>query len=116
HCHGYLGHEFLGAHTRDGRYGGSFENRTRFLREVVQGIHSLAPGLHIGVRLSAFDTIPFLSDRQRSSNGKHGTGIPEKSESLIPYRWGFGVNPLARSEEHTSELQSLAYLVCRLLL
>src|SRR3989441_2149375 len=24
--------------------------------------------------------------------------------------------PLARSEEHTSELQSLAYLVCRLLL
>src|SRR2546425_5943087 len=25
-------------------------------------------------------------------------------------------DPLARSEEHTSELQSLAYLVCRLLL
>jgi NADPH2 dehydrogenase len=35
HCHGYLGHEFLSAHTREGRYGGSFENRTRFLREVV---------------------------------------------------------------------------------
>ena len=32
HCHGYLGHEFLSAHTRDGKYGGSFENRTRFLR------------------------------------------------------------------------------------
>src|SRR3989441_6111356 len=29
---------------------------------------------------------------------------------LVPERWG------ARSEEHTSELQSLAYLVCRLLL
>src|SRR5687767_15286873 len=28
---------------------------------------------------------------------------------------GWGV-PMARSEEHTSELQSLAYLVCRLLL
>ena len=37
HCHGYLGHEFLSAHTRAGRYGGSFENRTRFLREVVAG-------------------------------------------------------------------------------
>src|SRR5262249_52306960 len=24
HCHGYLGHEFLSAHTRDGEYGGSF--------------------------------------------------------------------------------------------
>ena len=32
HCHGYLGHEFLSAHTREGRYGGNFENRTRFLR------------------------------------------------------------------------------------
>src|SRR2546425_4669024 len=29
--------------------------------------------------------------------------------------WG-GKRPRARSEEHTSELQSLAYLVCRLLL
>jgi 2,4-dienoyl-CoA reductase-like NADH-dependent reductase (Old Yellow Enzyme family) len=38
HCHGYLGHEFLSAHTRQGQYGGSFENRTRFLREVVEGI------------------------------------------------------------------------------
>jgi NADPH2 dehydrogenase len=103
HCHGYLGHEFLGAHTREGRYGGSFENRTRFLREVVQGIRSLAPGLHIGLRLSAFDTIPFLSDPQRSSNGKPGAGIPEKSESLIPYRWGFGVNPLVPTEEDLTE-------------
>jgi 2,4-dienoyl-CoA reductase-like NADH-dependent reductase (Old Yellow Enzyme family) len=103
HCHGYLGHEFLGAHTREGRYGGSFENRTRFLREVVQGIRSLAPGLAIGVRLSAFDTIPFWSDPQHSSNGKPGTGIPEKSEALIPYRWGFGVNPLAPTEEDLTE-------------
>jgi len=45
HCHGYLGHEFLSAHTREGCYGGSFENRTRFLREVVEGIRAVAPGL-----------------------------------------------------------------------
>jgi 2,4-dienoyl-CoA reductase-like NADH-dependent reductase (Old Yellow Enzyme family) len=50
HCHGYLGHEFLSAHIREGRYGGSFENRTRFLREVVQGIRTIAPGLHVAVR------------------------------------------------------------------
>ena len=31
HCHGYLLHELLGAYTREGRYGGSFENRTRIL-------------------------------------------------------------------------------------
>jgi 2,4-dienoyl-CoA reductase-like NADH-dependent reductase (Old Yellow Enzyme family) len=77
HCHGYLGHEFLSAHTREGSYGGSFENRTRFLREVVEGIRATAPGLKIGVRLSAFDTAPFP---------------PESFQSLLPYRWGFGVN------------------------
>ena len=55
HCHGYLGHELLSAHTREGEFGGSFENRTRFLREVAAGI----PNLSIGVRLSAFDTIQY---------------------------------------------------------
>ena len=49
HCHGYLGHEFLSGHTRKGKYGGSFENRTRFLREVVHGIRTIAPGLAIGL-------------------------------------------------------------------
>jgi 2,4-dienoyl-CoA reductase-like NADH-dependent reductase (Old Yellow Enzyme family) len=82
HCHGYLGHEFLSAHTRAGDYGGSFENRTRFLREVVEGIRTVAPGLELAVRFSAFDSIPF---------GK--SGAPESVGECIPYRWGFGVNP-----------------------
>src|SRR2546425_7588876 len=35
----------------------------------------------------------------------------------VPHPWADYLVPLAtRSEEHTSELQSLAYLVCRLLL
>ena len=93
HCHGYLGHEFLSAHTREGKYGGSFENRTRFLREVVQGIRTVAPGLQIGVRVSTFDSIPFQPDAARSSNGRLGPGIPEVYDKLVPYRWGFGVDP-----------------------
>ena len=40
HCHGYLLHEFLSAHTRPGKFGGSFENRTRILREIVAGIRA----------------------------------------------------------------------------
>src|SRR5262245_45308963 len=71
HCHGYLGHEFLSAHTRDGDFGGSFENRTRFLREVTEGIRSIAPGLEIAVRVSAFDGVPFFPN----PNGR--AGIPE---------------------------------------
>jgi len=92
HCHGYLGHEFLSAHMREGNYGGSFENRTRFLREVVEGIRAVAPRLSIGVRLSAFDTIPFRPDPARSLPRKPGPGIPERQEQLVPYRWGFGVD------------------------
>ena len=51
HCHGYLGHELLSGVDRTGQFGGSFENRTRFLRNIVEGIHAAAPGLVIGVRL-----------------------------------------------------------------
>ena len=65
HCHGYLGHEFLSAVSRDGRFGGSFENRTRFLRETVALIRALAPGLDIGVRLSAVDWAPFHAGADR---------------------------------------------------
>jgi NADPH2 dehydrogenase len=103
HCHGYLGHEFLSAHTREGKYGGSFENRTRFLREIVAGIRSAAPTLQIGVRLSAFDIVPFRPDPSKSSVGKLGPGIPEPYEQLIPYRFGFGVDPQDPTEPDLSE-------------
>ncbi|MEA3336385.1 MAG: NADH:flavin oxidoreductase [Chloroflexota bacterium] len=64
HCHGYLGHEFLSAYERPGRYGGSLANRSRFLREIVAGIRRDAPDLMIGVRLSAFDFPPFRPGEQ----------------------------------------------------
>ena len=88
HCHGYLGHEFLSARPRAGKYGGSFENRTRFLREIAAGIRRDAPDLLIGVRVSAFDLIPFrMGDDRR--------GEPEKF--VAPYPYAFGAdesNPL----------------------
>ncbi|HTL27697.1 MAG TPA: hypothetical protein VL282_00685, partial [Tepidisphaeraceae bacterium] len=93
HCHGYLGHEMLSAFTRPGPYGGSFENRTRFAREIIQGIQRECPGLMIGVRLSAFDEPPFKPDLTRSSAGKLGPGIPEEFARFIPYYYGFGCNP-----------------------
>jgi 2,4-dienoyl-CoA reductase-like NADH-dependent reductase (Old Yellow Enzyme family) len=103
HCHGYLAHELLAAHGRDGLYGGSFKNRTRFLRQVVDGIRAVAPGLHVGVRLSAFDTIPFRHDPSRSSPGKPGPGIPENYQGLLPYRYGFGVDRLRPIEPDLTE-------------
>jgi len=103
HCHGYLGHEFLSAHTREGNFGGAFENRTRFLREIAKGMRSAARGLQIGVRLSAFDNIPFHADPEESTPGKPGRGIPESADNLLPYRWGFGVNQQAPTESDLTE-------------
>ena len=80
HCHGYLGHEFLSAVDRPGKYGGSLENRTRFLREITAGIRAEAPGLEIGVRVSIFDYFPFKP-------GLDGLGEPAGSGL---YRHAFG--------------------------
>ncbi|MFN0122273.1 MAG: NADH:flavin oxidoreductase [Blastocatellia bacterium] len=88
HCHGYLGHEFLSATTRAGRYGGSLENRMRFLREITAGIRRDAPGLDIGVRLSAFDLLPFRM-------GADKRGVPETHAGAYPYAFGGDTeNPL----------------------
>jgi 2,4-dienoyl-CoA reductase-like NADH-dependent reductase (Old Yellow Enzyme family) len=92
HCHGYLLHEFLGAFTRPGRYGGSFENRTRLLREIISGIRADGNTIELGVRLSAFDLVPFKPDPARAGPGKLGPGIPEDFSCCLPYRYGFGVN------------------------
>lgn len=93
HCHGYLLHEFLGAHTRPGKFGGSFENRTRILRDIVAGIRASGNKIELGVRLSAFDFVPFKPDPALSQPGKLGPGIPEDFSHCLPYRYGFGVNP-----------------------
>lgn len=76
-CHGYLGHEFLSAHTRPGPYGGDFEGRTRYIRDVVAAVRSECPGLEIGIRLSLFDAPPYRPDPAGSKGGKLGPGIPD---------------------------------------
>ena len=92
HCHGYLLHELLSAYTRPGNYGGSFENRTRVLREIVTGIRASGNNIDLAVRLSAFDFVPFKPDPARSQPGKLGPGIPEDFSHCLPYRYAFGVN------------------------
>ncbi|MHB8897258.1 MAG: oxidoreductase [Thermoguttaceae bacterium] len=87
HCHGYLGHEFLSAYDRAGPYGGSFENRTRFLRETIAAVRSECPGLMIGVRLSLFDFPPFRPDPDGGGDGRLGPGTP--CPYTTPYA-GFG--------------------------
>jgi NADPH-dependent glutamate synthase beta subunit-like oxidoreductase/2,4-dienoyl-CoA reductase-like NADH-dependent reductase (Old Yellow Enzyme family) len=56
-CHRYLVSELLASHTREGRYGGSFENRTRFFRNVVTKVRQAVPGLEVTARLNAYDAM-----------------------------------------------------------
>jgi 2,4-dienoyl-CoA reductase-like NADH-dependent reductase (Old Yellow Enzyme family) len=95
HCHGYLLHEFLSAFTRPGEYGGSFENRTRILREIISAIRASGNTIDIGVRLSAFDFVPFKPDATRAEPNKLGPGIPEQFPTPYPYAFGCNQkNPL----------------------
>lgn len=53
-ANGYLIDEFLQSKTnhRTDRYGGSLENRYRFLKEIVEAVMTIWPANRIGVRLS----------------------------------------------------------------
>lgn len=98
HCHGYLLHEFLSAFTRPGKYGGSFENRTRLLRDIVSAIRASGNRIELAVRVSAFDFVPFRPDPALSRPGKPGPGVPVDFSNCLPYRYAFGAdqhNPIA---------------------
>ncbi|MGD8786672.1 MAG: FAD-dependent oxidoreductase [Phycisphaerales bacterium] len=59
-CHGYLINELFACHNREGKYGGSFENRTRFVLEVIDKIHSeLGEDAPVVSRLGIYDAIPY---------------------------------------------------------
>jgi 2,4-dienoyl-CoA reductase-like NADH-dependent reductase (Old Yellow Enzyme family) len=60
-AHGYLLHEFLSplVNTRRDRWGGSFENRTRLIREVARAVRAVWPErFPLFARLSATDYVP----------------------------------------------------------
>lgn len=80
-CHTYLLNELLAARDRDGAYGGSFEHRTRFVRNVFARARGRAPGLLLATRLNVFDGVPFA---------RAGDGAAPVAAAL-PYRHGWGV-------------------------
>ena len=73
-CHRYLGSELLSAYTRPGRFGGSFENRTRFLRESIAAARAaVGSGFLVTSRLNIYDGFPY----------PYGFGVNEK-DGLTP--------------------------------
>lgn len=103
HCHGYLLHELLSARARPGRYGGDLEGRTGFLAATVAAIRRDAPGLEIGVRLSAFDVVP------------HRCGADNRGEPVTrdAYPYAFGSDH-AGVEVDLAEVHALCDRLTRL--
>ena len=100
HCHGYLLHEFLSARARAGRFGGpTLADRTRLLEALVGAVVAAAPGLRIGVRLSAFDAVPHHAGPPAA--GEPGPGVPEPH--ALPWTHAFGVDPDAPERIDLSE-------------
>ena len=59
-CHRYLNSELLSAYNRPGRYGGSFENRTRLLRESIAGAkENCGSDFVVTSRLNVYDGFPY---------------------------------------------------------
>ena len=96
-CHTYLLNELLGARTRPGKYGGSFENRTRFIRNVLaKSKEFVGDRLILASRMNAYDGIPFAEDPVTK------VGVPLPYE--IPYDYGFGIDRMHPMKEDLTEV------------
>ncbi len=100
-CHRYLMSELLSAYTRPGKYGGSYENRTRLLRDTVGAAASVygATDFLICTRMSVSDCIPYpygfctredgsvdLTEAVRLLSELHGAGLSLLNLSMgTPY-------------------------------
>lgn len=74
-CHEYILRELLAAYNRPGKFGGSFENRSRALFDIIGGIRKrLGDAIDICVRLNAYDCIPY----------PHGWGMVKEEGVMAP--------------------------------
>lgn len=92
-ANGYLIDQFLkdGPNTREDAYGGSFENRSRLLREVVDAVVSAWDAAHVGVRISPFS----------GANGAEDSNPAALADHLIEVLSGKGLAYLHMVEGQT---------------
>ena len=98
-AHGYLIHEFLSplSNARTDEYGGSYENRTRLLKEIVTAVRAAIPaGMPLFVRLSMSDFVETSS-----------WDLPEVEKLSLELTKDFGVDMINLSSAGVSPLQEL---------
>jgi 2,4-dienoyl-CoA reductase-like NADH-dependent reductase (Old Yellow Enzyme family) len=90
-CHGYLLAELLSAHTREGHYGGSFENRTRALCSIVDKIRGkLGDKITLAVRLGVYEQMAHPYGWGIDKDDYHKPDFTEPAR-LVKLLWDKGV-------------------------
>lgn len=93
-CHRYLNSELLSAFNRPGKYGGSFENRTRLLRESIKGAMEVTSSDFIVTsRLNVYDGFPYPYGFGVSKDGSLSFA-PEEPIRLLEVLRDMGVSLL----------------------
>lgn len=93
-CHRYLNSELLSAYNRDGRYGGSLENRTRLLRESIGGAMQVTgKDFLVSSRLNVYDGFPYPYGFGVSNDGSLDFA-PDEPQWLISELYAMGVKIL----------------------
>ena len=83
-CHGYLFQELLSAFNREGRYGGSFENRTRLYLDCVKAVKAVIPEKFLlATRLSVSDMVPRPYGFGTTENNELDFTEPDRLISLL---------------------------------
>jgi len=76
-CHRYLLSENLAAHTRKGRYGGDYENRTKLLKNTIKKIAEEVE-IDLAVRMNVYDAIPYPYGWGTDQEGNEDHTEPER--------------------------------------
>ncbi|MBA4124137.1 MAG: alkene reductase [Acidobacteria bacterium] len=100
-ANGYLVHQFLGTNTnlRADEYGGSFENRARFLFEVVDAISGAIGSERLGVKLSP--TVPFNDMQDADAEEFYPFIVRELNKKNLAYlHVGFEETPAMQINWH----------------
>jgi 2,4-dienoyl-CoA reductase-like NADH-dependent reductase (Old Yellow Enzyme family) len=82
-CHRYLTSELLAARAREGRWGGSYENRARMVLEMLDGVKSAVsdPEFHLISRFNLYDAIAWPYG-WGVAEGSSGESEPDLTEPL----------------------------------
>lgn len=97
-CHRYLLSELLASHTRPGKYGGSFENRSRLLLDIVRAVKAACgPDFIVACRFNVFDAHPWPYGFGQLPEGSVWGFDREEPIRLVRALCGAGVGLLSNS-------------------